>query len=163
MANQLFDRFGDGAHLAVVLADREARALGHPLVDTDHLLLGLLQADGLLGDVFAESSAPIDAVRRQIVARSGADAPLPRGDTTFSDALRTTLRSAVMYARRKDRTVTCLDLLVEFSDARLGGGIEILKRLGIDSDGVRSRAGLAWRRGEGSRGAEPSWSGRFAV
>lgn len=38
----MFERFSDGARRAVVLAQEEARSLGHDGVDAEHILLGLL-------------------------------------------------------------------------------------------------------------------------
>jgi len=44
----MFERFSSGARHAVVQAQREARRLDHPIVGTEHLLLGLLDdRDGL--------------------------------------------------------------------------------------------------------------------
>ena len=44
----MFERFTERARQVVVLAQDEARALGHDYIGTEHLLLGLLrEADGL--------------------------------------------------------------------------------------------------------------------
>ena len=44
--DEMFERFTDKARQAVVLAQEEARRLGHPEVATEHLLLGLLAVYG---------------------------------------------------------------------------------------------------------------------
>ena len=76
----MFERFTDRARRAVVLAQEEARLLGHDYVGTEHLLLGLiregeggaamaLQALGIsLEDVRREVEAIIDGDRRQPLA-----------------------------------------------------------------------------------------------
>ena len=42
----MFERFTDRARQTVVLAQEEARALGHDYIGTEHLLLGLLREAG---------------------------------------------------------------------------------------------------------------------
>ncbi len=42
----MFDRFTEPGHRAIELAHEEARSLGHNHLGTEHLLLGLLRADG---------------------------------------------------------------------------------------------------------------------
>jgi ATP-dependent Clp protease ATP-binding subunit ClpC len=123
--------------LAVVLADREARALGHPLVDTEHLLLGVIEADRVLAGTLGGAGVSAPAVRAQLISLRGADSPLGRGDTVFTDALQAVLRGAGMFARRKDRPVTCSDLIVELLNADMGDAWQILARLGADPATLR--------------------------
>jgi ATP-dependent Clp protease ATP-binding subunit ClpA len=137
VASQLFDGFNDRAHLAVVLADREARALGCPLVDLEHLLLGVLVSDPELQATLAVAGLAVDALRTQVVAVHGADAPLGRGDSEFSAASREVLRGVAIFARRKDREVTCSDIAYELLNGQHDQLEQLLSRAGAHADELR--------------------------
>lgn len=137
MAAQLFEGFSDRAHLAVVLADREARALGYPLVDLEHLLMGVLVSDPELQATVAGAGLTIDALRAQVVAVHGADAPLGRGESDFSEASRQVLRGVALFARRKDREVTCADIAYELLNSQHEHLEQLLNRAGAHADELR--------------------------
>ena len=63
----VLERFSDGAHRIVALAETEARRLGHPHIASEHLLLGIV-ADG--GSAAARtpvaSGATLDACRDKV-------------------------------------------------------------------------------------------------
>ena len=63
----MFERFTDRARRVIVLAQQEARLLGHGYIGTEHLLLGLL-ADG--GGTAAQALESLgethDAAREQV-------------------------------------------------------------------------------------------------
>jgi ATP-dependent Clp protease ATP-binding subunit ClpA len=81
----VFDRFTDGARQVVVLAQEEARALGHDYIGTEHLLLGLLgEEKGLAAVALGEAGVEPDAVRDEVVRLVGRGA---LGDAD-ADALR---------------------------------------------------------------------------
>jgi hypothetical protein len=109
----VFTRFTPEARQAVVVAQREARALRHDHVGTDHLLLGVLDARGAKklrasmtpGDADIEGQipftpeakralelalrralaegAPLIEPRHLLAAIKGADAPPPAADPAF--------------------------------------------------------------------------------
>jgi len=50
------------------LADREARALGHNYIDTEHILLGLIrEGDGVAAQVLVTLGADLNRVRQQVI------------------------------------------------------------------------------------------------
>jgi ATP-dependent Clp protease ATP-binding subunit ClpC len=56
----MFEKFSDQARQVMVLAEQEARALNHPYIGTEHLLLGLLrETDGNGGQALRDLDAPI--------------------------------------------------------------------------------------------------------
>jgi ATP-dependent Clp protease ATP-binding subunit ClpA len=70
----MFERFGDAARRAVVLAQEEAEALGHDYLGTEHLLLGLLaEGEGRAADVLARAGVTRDSVLEHL---RGRDMPL---------------------------------------------------------------------------------------
>jgi hypothetical protein len=68
----VFERFTERARQVVVLAQEQARALGHSQIGTEHLLLGLLaEREGLASRVLASLDVRAEAVREQVVAICG--------------------------------------------------------------------------------------------
>jgi Clp amino terminal domain, pathogenicity island component len=56
----VFQRFTEGARQAVIGAQDEARTLGHDAIGPEHLLLGLLHADGIAAEVLTGHAFSID-------------------------------------------------------------------------------------------------------
>lgn len=62
----MFERFTSEARAAVVGAQDEARALRHPNIGTEHVVLGLLSHDGLGGRLLADYGMTADATRAKL-------------------------------------------------------------------------------------------------
>ena len=62
----MFERYVEKARRVIFFARYEASQLGSPMIETEHLLLGLLREDKPLANRFLRSSAAIDSIRRQI-------------------------------------------------------------------------------------------------
>ena len=81
----MFERFTDRARRAVVLAQDEARSLGHNFLGTEHLLLGLVvEGAGVAGRALAGVGLDAATVRSDIGEIVGADRR-----ATDSEVLRT--------------------------------------------------------------------------
>jgi len=66
----MFERFTAGARAAVVAAQAEARALGHPYIGTEHTLIALLaEDDGHIAAVFEGTGITADVVRDEVRRR----------------------------------------------------------------------------------------------
>jgi ATP-dependent Clp protease ATP-binding subunit ClpA len=77
----MFERFTDRARRAIVLAQDEARALGHAQIRPEHLGLGLVQSDGVSGQVLREFGVTYEGTRERIVAVTPAgEAPAVAGE-----------------------------------------------------------------------------------
>ena len=64
----MFERFTDRARRVIVLAQEEARELGHNYIGTEHILLGLIrEGDGVAARVLAQLGAGPDRAREQVV------------------------------------------------------------------------------------------------
>ena len=60
--------FTPRAKKVLELADREARALGHDYVGTEHILLGLIrEGDGVAAQVLVKLGADLNRVRQQVI------------------------------------------------------------------------------------------------
>jgi Clp amino terminal domain, pathogenicity island component len=95
-----FERFTRRAREVVVLAQREARALGHDYVGTEHLLLGLLSLEEEpAGRALAELGLRREAVRREIVRTVGRGAAGDNRRLPFTPRAKRALEGALREAR----------------------------------------------------------------
>ena len=72
----MFERFTHEARQIVVRAQDEARALRHPYIGTEHLLLGMLTGPGDAGELLAGRGVTAQWVRGQLRATDDDDKPL---------------------------------------------------------------------------------------
>lgn len=131
MASDIYQHFGDAAHLAVVLADREARAIGHQHVNTSHLLLAMAHADTRVADALIQAGTSTEAFRKALVATLGADVPVANDEASFSEELHSVLREAAMTAHRAQRMVDCQDLLAVIARRTTSCARDVLANLDI--------------------------------
>ncbi len=101
----MFERFTDRARRAVVLAQEEARQLGHDHVGTEHILLGMLRDGGGVGaSALALLGITREAVRDAVAAAAqggrAASGPIPftaRAKRSLELALREALQLGFDY------------------------------------------------------------------
>ena len=68
----MLERFDDDAHRrVVVLAQEEARALGHDHIGPEHILLALTRSSGAVSELLVVQGVTRDATRDVVVAISG--------------------------------------------------------------------------------------------
>jgi ATP-dependent Clp protease ATP-binding subunit ClpA len=82
----MFERFTDRARQVAVDAQASARRLGHGRIGTEHVLLGLLQGDGVAARVLASLGITQAAVEREVLAEVGRG-PLEPGDAEALGAI----------------------------------------------------------------------------
>jgi ATP-dependent Clp protease ATP-binding subunit ClpC len=130
----MIQKFTPPARQAVVLAQDEARGLGHDYVGTEHLLLGLVREEaGGAARVLASLGVTPDAVREQVVEILGRGEAAGIGQLMFTPrvkkVLELALRESVAMRRSEIGTEHLLIGLV-----REGGGVanRILGQLGAD-------------------------------
>src|SRR3954447_14230053 len=147
----MFERFTEEARRALVLAEKEARGLGHGYIGTEHLLLGLIgEGAGPAGRAFAKFDVRLGAARAQVAADvPPSDEPpghrrlpfTPRAKGTLEGALRQALELGHGHIGTEH---LLLALLVE-RDARTA---QLLSSLGcppdllrdtVTADGARTR------------------------
>jgi Clp amino terminal domain, pathogenicity island component len=138
-----FERFLADVRDAIVLAQEEARALNHNYVGTEHILLGLLSAEGglaarLLAVIGVEANAVRSALEERLVGR-GATEP-PPGPLSFTPRSKKALELALREAK-EDRSVHVRSehLLLGIARVREGLAARVLRDLGADYDDLQSR------------------------
>jgi ATP-dependent Clp protease ATP-binding subunit ClpC len=66
----MFERYTEKARNVIRFARYEVSRYGAPVIETEHLLLGLLREDEALVRLFLHSQEAIDGIRREIDERS---------------------------------------------------------------------------------------------
>jgi hypothetical protein len=163
---QMFERFTDKARQAVVLAQDEARRLGHSEVRTEHLLLGLLAVDGESAATRALTGLgiPLDDLRREVEERIGRGGGAPSGHLPFAPqnkkVLELSLREALQLGHNYIGTEHLLLGLVREAGS---GAAQVLAGRGADLDAVRQAVARQLATGAGDRAAaKPSREGLIA-
>ncbi|HEX2702597.1 MAG TPA: Clp protease N-terminal domain-containing protein, partial [Solirubrobacteraceae bacterium] len=138
---QVIGRFTDRAKATVAIAQREALALDHDRVDSEHLLLALTcQEDGVAATVLASLNVTSDRVRELIESRATTDTELPSANSTFTIQAATvldhSLRAALGLGHNHIETEHILLSLIRERDAP-SPAIGILSQLGADREKVR--------------------------
>jgi ATP-dependent Clp protease ATP-binding subunit ClpC len=148
----VFERFSDRARRVVVLAQDEARNLGHGHVGTEHLLLGLVADEETTASrVLAAMGVTAEALRDKVGEHvSGGDAAV-EGNVPFTSrakkALELSLREALQL--RHDYIGTGHILLGLIREAQGTAG-RVLTELGVNLEAARRHV----RRGDETPAAE---------
>lgn len=161
----MFEGFTEQARKSVVLAQEEARRLGHNYIGTEHLILGLLSQDeGVAARALSYLDVTLNGVREQIesmVGRGGEGTPeqppfTSRSKKVLDLARREALRLGYSYVD----TEHVLLGIVGDSD---GVAMHALSRLGVDPDGIRREvAGMIGGRRAKRRPAAHPEDSRYA-
>jgi ATP-dependent Clp protease ATP-binding subunit ClpA len=102
----VFERFTDRARRVLVLAQEEARLLGHPMLGSEHILLGLVAEEhGVAAAVLAHAGVELERAREEVdrlASRIGHSAPgsppfTPGAKKALEHALRTALSMGHSY------------------------------------------------------------------
>lgn len=135
----MFERFKDSARRVVVLAQEEARLLGHDYIGPEHILLGLLsEREGVAAQVLGKQlGISLEAARGQVDSISGKS---PSGNIPFSfrakKALELSLREALQLGHGYIGTEHILLGLIREGESE-GMGVPVLANLGIEPSRVR--------------------------
>src|SRR6058998_750629 len=134
----MFERFTERARRAVVLAQDEARRLGHNYIGTEHVLLGLLrEEEGIAARVLGSLGVTLDGVRgrvAEIVGRGEAAAGQIPFTPRAKKVLELALREAISMGHGYIGTEHILLGL-----ARENGGVaaRMLLDAGVDAERIR--------------------------
>lgn len=102
----MFDKFSSASRQLVVLAQHEARQIGHAYLGTEHLLLGLLARGDRLAQGLEAAGAGYDEVR-QAVVELGVITSSTNGNLPFTPNAKRVFEYALRVALgRGDRVIT---------------------------------------------------------
>ena len=134
----MFERFTDQARRVVVLAQEEARTLGHNYIGTEHILLGLLsEREGLAAQALGSLEISLDAAREQVVEIVGEGTGQPGGHIPFTPRTKKVLELSLREAQRLgDDHIGTEHILLGLAREGDGVGAQVLVRLGASLDQV---------------------------
>ena len=145
----MLDGFSDRARAVVATATIEARVLGHPIVGTEHLLLGLLaDRDGGSGAVLRRAGASLEAARHKVVelgAQSAGDVEVDAeaDEASLTPRAQRALERAGRFARNDRAGKVGTDhVLLGVLDVE-GLGCQVLRGLGVDVASLREAVASA--------------------
>ena len=92
----MFMRFTDRARRVVVLAENEARGLGHGFAGTEHLLLGLLaEGEGVAALALESLGISLEEARDRVEEIAGRGQDAPAGHIPFTPSAKQVLERAL--------------------------------------------------------------------
>jgi len=135
----VFERFTERARQVIVLAQDEARGLGHNYIGTEHILLGVLrEEEGLAARVLRALGIDSAGVRAQVVRVIGQGDEAVTGQIPFTPhakkALDLSLREALSLGHNYIGTEHILLGLLHETESR---AVEILTYFGANAENVR--------------------------
>jgi ATP-dependent Clp protease ATP-binding subunit ClpC len=139
----VFERFSDHARRVVVLAQEEARALGHDYIGTEHILLGLLHnSDATAGRVLATLKVTPEAVRERVGEYSPPDDKKPGGHVPFSPRAKKTLELSLREALQLGHNyIGSGHILLGLIREERGTAAKVLSELGVELEAARNLVG----------------------
>jgi ATP-dependent Clp protease ATP-binding subunit ClpA len=137
----MFERFTDRARRVVVLAQEEARELGHNYIGTEHILLGLIRdGEGVAARALDALGIQLEAVRRMVQEIIGTGMEAPSGHIPFTPrakkVLELSLREALQLGHNYISTEHILLGLIREGE---GVAAQVLVRLGADLNRARQQ------------------------
>jgi len=132
------ERFTQRARRVLSLAHAEAERTRQPFIDTEHLLIGLIEEEGgVAGRVLREMGLEVERVREIINRLKGVGATPPSEKIELSSATEQTLEQAVEEARRLGHAYIGTEHLLLALLHIEGTALEALRRLGATPDEIR--------------------------
>ena len=151
----MFERFTDRARRVVVLAQEEARMLGHNYIGTEHILLGLLhESEGVAAKTLESLGIRLEAVRQQVEEIIGQGQQAPSGHIPFTPRAKTVLQHSLREALELGHNYIGTEHIL-LGLIREGDGVaaQVLVKLGADLNRVRQQVIQLLH---GYQGKEPS-------
>ena len=135
----VFERFTDRGRRVLVLAQEQARFLGHDYIGTEHILLGLMhEEDGIAARALMELGVSLEAVRDRIEETVGRTAGEPTGNPPFTPRAKKVLELSLREALQLGHSYIGTEhLLLGILREGEGVGARVLEGLGFDLPRVR--------------------------
>ncbi|BAS29121.1 ATP-dependent Clp protease ATP-binding subunit [Limnochorda pilosa] len=137
----MFGRFTERAQKVVVLSQEEARRLGHNVVGTEHILLGLVaEGEGVAARALQQMGISLNGVRAEVEKVIGRGENPPTGQIGFTPRAKRVLELAFDEARQLGHTYIGTEHIL-LGLIREGEGVaaQVLRNMGADLDGVRKQ------------------------
>ena len=137
----MFERFTNQARRAIVVAAEEARDLGHAVIGTEHILIGLARGEeGVAHEALASFGITADRVAEEVEREVGRGTAQTTGHIPFTPeakkALELSLREALQLGHNY---IGSEHVLLGVAREGESVGAQMLRRAGADLETVRAR------------------------
>lgn len=134
------ERFTQRARKVLSLAYQEAELTHHNMIDTEHILIGLLLEDGgIAGKVLAEAGLEVERVR-DIIKRITEATPVPEGTKVeLSNETQQVIESAVEEARKLGHHYIGTEHLLLALVQQECVALEVINRFGVTAEEIRRK------------------------
>jgi len=137
----MFERFTDKAIKVVMLAQEEARRLGHNLVGTEQILLGLIaEGSGIAAKALADLGISLKDAQAEVEKIIGRGTGFVPVEVPFTPRAKRVLELSLDEARQLgDNYISTEHLLLGLLQSGEGVATKVLENLGVNLTEVRSR------------------------
>ncbi len=137
----MFERFTEKAIQVILLAQEECRRLGHSLVGSEQILIGLILEDtSLAANVLKESGLTLSSARAEVEKIVGRGAGFVGTEIPFTPKAKQILEQAIKEAGQLSQDYIGPEhLLLGLTQDSEGVAAKILQNLGIDLTQVRTQ------------------------
>ncbi|HYH05347.1 MAG TPA: Clp protease N-terminal domain-containing protein, partial [Bacillota bacterium] len=137
----MFERFTERARKVVFLAQQEAARLGHNVVGTEHLLLGLVaEGEGVAAKALEILGLNLQGIRKEIEKIIGTGEANPFGEIPFTPRAKRVLELAIEEGRQMGHNYVGTEHIL-LGLIREGEGVaaQVLRNLGAELETVRKQ------------------------
>jgi len=137
----MFEYFTDKAVKAVMLAQEEARRLGHNLVGTEQILLGLIgEGTGVAAIVLKDNSVTLEKARKEVEKILGRGNRYVSAEIPFTPKVKRVFEQAFQEARQFGHNYIGPEhLLLAIIQEETGVAVKVLENLGVDIATLRTQ------------------------
>jgi ATP-dependent Clp protease ATP-binding subunit ClpC len=137
----MFERFTDRARRVVVLAQEEARILGHSYVGPEHVLLGLIdEGSGVAAKALESLGISQETVRQRVEEAIGRGEQAQSGHIPFTPQTKQVLESSLRESRALGHNYIGTEhILLALIGQGDGVAAQVLTGLGADLNGTREQ------------------------
>ncbi|MDH6060797.1 ATP-dependent Clp protease ATP-binding subunit [Chrysosporum bergii ANA360D] len=146
----MFEHFTSEAIKVIMLAQEEARRLGHNFVGTEQILLGLMgEGTGVAAKVLSELGVNLKEARREVEKIIGKGSGFVPPEIPFTPKVKSLFEQSFREANNLGHNyISTEHLLLGLTEAGEGVAAKVLQNLGVDLKNIRSN--VIRRLGEGT-------------
>jgi ATP-dependent Clp protease ATP-binding subunit ClpC len=135
----MFEYFTDRAIQAVLLAQEESRRLGHRLVGSEQILLGVLgDKSNPAAQLLAEVGVTLERARERVEAMIGRGAGMVPEEVPFTPKVKSLFEAALAEARQQGHKFVSPEyLLLAMTRDQDNSAIKVLRSMDVDPDRLR--------------------------
>ena len=137
----MFELFTEKAIRAIMLSQEEARRLGHNLVGTEQVLLGVIRENtSVAAQVLTDSGVTLEAARAEAQKITGRGAGVVPTELPFTPKVKRVFDSALQEARQLGQNYIAPEhLLLAIASTTEGVATRVLMNLGVEPATLRDR------------------------